>query len=122
MEMPQTLSPCSPLVREPEVVFEAAVVKAVNDILSALGESAKQAIYTHLKNTYGISKDDIPSKIEAFSNAIEETFGTVGKVIEIKIIERLHSQYVDFRYAPKNGELDFVEYVTHLRNRLEPKA
>lgn len=125
MEQLQTSpnSTCPPLTQNgPELIFETAVAEAVNDILSTLGESTKQAIYNHLKNTYGIGKDDIPRKIDAFATAIEETFGSVGKVIEIKIIERLHSQYIDFRYTPKNGTLDFVEYVTHLRNRFEPKA
>ena len=102
--------------------FEDAVGQAVNAILSSLGESTKQAIYSHLENAYGINKDDIPGKIEVFAKAIEETFGLVGKLIEIKIIENLHSQYVDFHFAPKNGELDFVEYLTHLQNSLELKV
>jgi hypothetical protein len=103
-------------------MFEAVVAQAVDDFLSSLGESAKQAVYSHLKNAHGISKEDIPYKIEAFASAIEETFGSVAKLIEIKIIENLHSQYRDFQYAPRNGELDFVEYVTDLQNGLELKA
>jgi hypothetical protein len=121
----ETLSTCSSFSlsdEQGEVGFEEAVGKAVNDILTALGENTKQVIYSHLKNSYGLSKDEIPGKIETFSTAIEETFGSVGKLIEIKIIEKLHSQYVDFRFAPKNGKLDFVEYITCLQNRLEPKA
>jgi len=114
-------SSCLPLIHSnPESIFEETMVEAVNYILTALGESTKQAIYAHLKNSYGISKDDIPRKIDVFANAIEETFGSVGKVIEIKIIERLHSQYADFRYTPENGELDFAEYMINLRNRLDP--
>ncbi len=115
-------SPFSLRNEHAEANFEAAVTQAVNDILAGLGENTKQAIYSHLKNAYGINKDDIPSKIEAFANAIEQTFGTVGKLIEIKIIEKLHSQFRDFRFAPKNGELDFVAYLTCLQSRLEPKA
>ena len=115
---------CSFLVSsEPvDVNFDVAVAQAVDDILGALGESAKQAIYVHLKNGYGISKEEIPVKIEAFANAIEETFGSVAKLIEIKIIERLHYQYEDFRYVPKTDELDFVNYVSDLQNLLEQKA
>jgi hypothetical protein len=105
-----------------EAIFEATVGQAVDDTLSALGESPKQAIYRHLKIVYGIDKEDIPNKIEAFADAIEQTFGPVAKLIEIKIIERLHSQHEDFCYSPKNGKLDFVEYITDLQNRLEPKA
>jgi hypothetical protein len=107
---------------ESEAVFELAVTQAVNEILSALGENTKQAIYGRLKNRYGLCKEDIPVKIDAFAKAIEETFGVVGKLIEIKIIERLHEQYSDFRYSPKNGQLDFVEYVTNLQSCLDLKA
>ena len=125
MAQTETLSPCfefSLRNEHSEMDFEVAIGQAVNDILSSLGENTKQAIYSHLKNVYGINKDDIPCKIGAFANAIEETFGSVGKLIEIRIIEKLHSQYADFRFAPKNGRLDFVEYVSCLQNRLEPKA
>jgi hypothetical protein len=126
MGQPQTLlsTSCSILMKnEPVgVVFGTIVGQAVDYTLSALGESPKQAIYRHLKIVYGINKEDIPNKIEAFANAIEQTFGSVAKLIEIKIIERLHSQYEDFCHVPKNGGLDFVEYITDLQNRLEPKA
>jgi len=117
-------SSCPILVKnEPgEVVFEDMVGQAVDGTLSALGESPKQAIYRHLKIVYGIDKEDIPNKIEAFASAIEQTFGSVAKLIEIKIIEQLHSQNEDFCYASKSRELDFVEYITNLQNCLEPKA
>jgi len=105
-----------------EVVFGAIVEQAVDDTLSALGENPKQAIYRHLKIIYGINKEDIPNKIEDFASAIEQTFGSVAKLIEIKIIEQLHSQYEDFCFAPKNQELDFVEYIMNLQNRLDLKA
>ncbi len=125
MAQTETLSPCfefSLKNEHSEMDFEIAIAEAVNDILTSLGENTKQAVYSHLKNAYGINKDDIPCKIGAFANAIEETFGSVGKLIEIKIIEKLHSQYTDFRFAPKNGTLDFVEYVSCLQSRLQPKA
>jgi hypothetical protein len=105
-----------------EAIFEATVGQAIDETLSALGESPKQAIYSHLKIVYGISKEDIPNKIEAFASALEQTFGSVAKLIEIKIIEKLHSQHEDFRYTPKSGKLDFIEYITDLQNRLEQKA
>jgi len=104
-----------------ELIFETMVGQAVEDTLSALGESPKQAVYRHLKIVYGIDKEDIPNKIEAFASAIEQTFGSVAKLIEIKIIERLHSECEDFRFVPKTGELHFVEYIADLQNRLELK-
>ena len=95
------------------------VTEAIDDILSALGNANKQAIYRHLKNNYGINEKEIPYKIEDFARAIEQTFGSVAKLIEIKIIERLHAKYKDFSYTPKKGELNFVEFVYNLQNHLE---
>ena len=124
MLQPQTISSSLSfpiLLDEPELNFEGAVTEAVDDILSSLGQNAKQAIYNHLESAFGISKEDIPRKIKIFADAIEETFGSAGKVIEIKIIEKLHAQYADFSYTPKSKELDFVEYVTHIRDHFEPE-
>ena len=122
MEKPQELIANSFKISskvEPTVgTFEETVVQAINEIFSALGESVSKAIYSHLKSGYGINENEIPQKIEEFAHAIEETFGMAGALIEIKIIERLHSKYGDFHFAPINGELDFVAYMTKLRNRL----
>ena len=120
MTQPQSLQARYPAITQSanNFGFEDIVAKAVNDILSALGEDAKQAIYRHLENSCGISRTDIPNRIEDFANAIENTFGTVGRLIEIKIIERLHVLCSDFHYVPKNGQLDFVEYVKDLHMSL----
>jgi len=104
-----------------EIIFEDAVGRAVDDIFSTLGENPKQAIYRHLKTVYGIEKEDIPHKIDVFANAIERTFGLAGKAMEIKIIERLHSRHGDFRFSPKSGELNFVDYIADLQRSLQPK-
>ncbi len=100
-------------------LFEETFGQAVDDILSALGEGPKRAIYHHLKNVYGIDKEDIPNRIGSFADAIEKTFGQVAKLLEIKIIERLHLQYKEFCYTPRNRQLDFMEYVINLQNSLE---
>ena len=105
-----------------ETVFETQLSEAIDVILSALGDSTKEAIYRLLKKAYGINKEDIPNQIEGFANAIEQTFGPVAKLIEIKIIERLHAKYKDFSYAPKKGELNFVEFVYNLQHHLELEA
>ena len=105
-----------------ETVFETQLSEAIDVILSALGDSTKEAIYRLLKKAYGINKEDIPNQIEGFANAIEQTFGPVSKLIEIKIIERLHAKYKDFSYTPKKGELNFVEFVYNLQHHLELEA
>jgi len=116
--------PCSFLVQnEPfKTDFETAVTEAIDDILSSFGNMVKQAIYRQLENRYGIKKEEIPFKIEDFADAIEQTFGSVAKLIEIKIIERLHAKYRDFFYVPNKEELDFVEFVSNLQHYLESQV
>jgi hypothetical protein len=98
---------------------DEAITEAIDYILSTLGNTNKQTIYCLLDNKYGIKKEEIPHKIGEFSDAIEQTFGSVAKLIELKIIERLHFKYRDFSYVPINGELDFGEFVSNLQRYLE---
>ena len=103
----------------PKTKFETAVTEAVEDVLSAFGNSNKQAIYSLLERRFGINKEEIPFKIADFAGAIGQTFGSVAEIIEIKIIKSLHAKCRDFTYVPKNDELDFVEFVYNLQNHLQ---
>jgi hypothetical protein len=119
MEQPQIILSGSHSIllqnEETKSVFENTLEQAIDDILAALGKNNKQAIYHQLKINYGINKSEIPRKIEDFATAIEQIFGSVAKLLEIKIIERLHSKYKDFYYTPKKEELNFVEFIYNLQ-------
>jgi hypothetical protein len=124
MEQPQTIlipSYSVILKEKSEDFFENELGQAIDDILTGLGVGSKQAIYRHLKNHYGIDQDEIHNQIEDFTKAIEQIFGSVAKLIEIKIIERLHVKFDDFSYSPKKEELDFVKYVYGLHEYLQLK-
>ena len=95
--------------------FETTIIEAVDEGFSPFGHSSKQAIYFHLENTFKITKQEIPYKIEEFADAIEQIFGAGAKLIEIRIIEALHKKIQDFVHLPKKGELVFTEYVANLR-------
>jgi hypothetical protein len=122
MGQPQTIlsAPYSFLTQNevPGTIFEDAVAEAINDVFSALGNTNKQAIYRHLKSNYCIDENEIPYKIEDFARAIDQIFGSAAKLIEIKIIERLHAKYEGFCYAPEKGDLNFVEFVYNLQHHL----
>jgi hypothetical protein len=102
--------------------FETAVTEAIDESLSALGENIKQAIYRQLENKYSIRKEEIPFKIEAFTNTIEFLFGQGAKVIEIGIIEKLHGKIEGFVHKAQKRELFFIDYVADLRSYLESQA
>lgn len=91
--------------------FRNTLLKAVDEALSLLGESAKQSIYFHLKNSYGIEKNEIPEKIKEFEDALEDIFGFGSKILLIKIMEKLHQKIGGEIKMSNNIELHFTEYV-----------
>jgi len=96
-------------------IFEKLLLEAVDEALSSLGASSKEAIYLHLENTFDINKPDIPHKIEEFVNAIEKIFGLGAKFLEIQIMKRLYEKVGPvFKYFPER-DLIFTEYVAAAR-------
>ena len=105
-----------------KVNFETAVAESIDEGLSAFGNTIKQAIYSQLENKYSIRKEEIHFKIEAFTNAIEFTFGQGAKLIEIKIVKKLHGKIKGFVYKTEKRELFFAEYMAALQSYLESQA
>lgn len=96
--------------------FQNLLMEAIDEGLSLLGSSSKQAIYFYLEKTFAIKKHDIPSKIGEFTNAIEEIFGRGAKILEIQIMKHLYEKVGhDFEYFPEDDELVFTEYVEAAR-------
>jgi hypothetical protein len=58
---------------------------------SLLGEPVKQAIYEGLE-IQGLRKHQIPEHLPRFDTFLEDTLGTVGRVIERQIAKRLYTQ------------------------------
>ena len=94
--------------------FEKIVEISVEEIFSSLGRSCKHALYTQLEVAFGIKKQEIPKKIEAFADALEKIFGASAKLVELRIIEKLHSKIPDFIYSPEKKDLEFTEYLENL--------
>ena len=96
--------------------FNKLVLEAVDEALSSLGESAKQAIYSYMMKTCKIKRSEIPSKIEDVTHALEQIFGDGARLIEIQIMKALYQKVGDaFVYSPKKDELTFVKYVEAAR-------
>ena len=106
--------------KEPlKIVFETVVTEAIDEVFTTLGESVKQAVYSYLENKQGIRKEQIPSMIEGFTDAIESIFGDAAKLIELKIIEKLQGKVKGFAYKSKCKEMFFVEYLAALQRHLD---
>ena len=90
--------------------FEKLLLEAVDEQLTSLGESSKQALYFHLERGFNIKKQEIPQKTEAFVNAMEKIFGQGASYLEILIMKKLHSK-IGFEIKLNAPDLRFAEYV-----------
>ncbi|UCG36569.1 MAG: hypothetical protein JSV64_08220 [Candidatus Bathyarchaeota archaeon] len=98
--------------------FESILLEAVDEGLLALGESCKASVYFYVEQHFNVKREEIPQKIEVFSEAIEKIFGVGADYLEILIMKRLH---VKIGAPFKAGELDdltFLEYIYAAKNRL----
>jgi hypothetical protein len=73
----------------PNDEFDKFLVEAIDESLSSLGESPKQAILFHLENTFKIKKQDISNNINGFDDALKKTFGPGANFLETLIINKL---------------------------------
>jgi hypothetical protein len=85
---------------------------AVDDGLSSLGESSKQAIYFYLDRNFRIKKQEIPKKIEAFAGAIENIFGQGASLLEVIIMQKLHDKVGQQIKWQTSRDLTLAEYVS----------
>ena len=103
--------------------FEEVLQDSVDEAFSSLGESVKKSIYFHLERNFRISRQDIPFRIEAFSDALERIFGSGAKHLEILIMEKLYRKVnCSFKWdGPKwlVPELTFKQYIELLRASYE---
>jgi len=82
----------------------ALFANAVEEGLSVLGQSPKEAIYGWLESDYGMGKKEIPHRFREFSNILTDTMGpSAGHVLEF-IIQRFYSK-LDLE-APSSTTLD----------------
>jgi hypothetical protein len=97
--------------------FEKILTESIDEVFTTLGKNVKQAIYSYLEKA-GIRKEQISSKIEVFTDAIESIFGNAAILIELKIIERLQHKANGFEYKSKMQGLIFADYLAALQIHL----
>jgi hypothetical protein len=98
--------------RKKTVSFEEVLLKAIDESFSWLGEMEKLAIYFFLEKEYNISKQEIPDRIEEFTEAIEDIFGSGAKVLEIRIMKNLFTKMGhSFTYLHTQEDLEFTKYI-----------
>jgi hypothetical protein len=72
--------------------FSKLLLAAVDESLSSLGDSSKQAIFFHLESSFKIKRENIPANLTEFSKALEGIFGPGASYLEEMIIKHLHEK------------------------------
>jgi hypothetical protein len=106
--------------------FEDLMLNSIDEAFSSLGDRAKASIYIYLEQKLVLSKQEIPFRIDDFSNALETIFGLAAKQLEILIMKKLYEKITcSYKW---NGprwlvpNLTFTQYVELLRLRYEDKG
>jgi hypothetical protein len=101
--------------KTPEEKFSFGIAEMVDESFSSFRNLDKEAVYLRLEKAFKIKKEEIPFRIDGFADAIEQMFGVAAKLVEIRMIEALHNRFPEFVFIPKEGDVDFKEYVVSLR-------
>ena len=100
--------------------FKEILLKAVDEGLSSLGNSPKQAILFHLENSFNLKKDEIPMNPREFDNALKKIFGPGVSYLEKLILKRLYEKIgLKFKEIKNWSFVDYLENVKNLREDAE---
>ena len=92
------------------------MLESVDEALTSLGDSAKQAIYFHLQNRFEIKRNEIPQHVEDFAQGLEKIFGIGAQFLEILIMKNLYERIGHPLEWGKSKELIFADYVAAARS------
>ena len=71
--------------------FDQILLESIDEVLSAIGTSIRGMIYLQLKSR-GISKEQIPTRIDDFSNALQAILGVGARHIEVHLIKQVQAK------------------------------
>jgi hypothetical protein len=105
--------------------FDELLLDAIDEVLSSLGEPVRNHLYIHLKNDFLISRNELPQRIEEFSDFLYRIFGSSAQHLEIKFIQTLYSKISvdqdveDMSIVFKETDVTFLNYVNKMRESFE---
>jgi hypothetical protein len=96
--------------------FQRTLLAAIEEGLSMLGESPKQAILFHLEKSFKIKREEISTRPTEFADALEKLFGPGSSYIEKLILKRLYEKLQVELEGSK--DLDFLNHIENLKIHL----
>ena len=82
-----------------------------SSVFGILGDQVLKAVYTHLKEHYGVTADELPNRLDALHETLEGAFGaasakTIGRAIAKRFYFRMGLEFNDL---PNCGLQDYLE-------------
>lgn len=108
--------------------FDQILRDAIDEALSSLGENVKMTVYLQIEDFFKIRKQDIPSRLSNFSNALEQLFGLGARYLEIFFMKNIHAKikvtckWPEYEWPLSKWivpEMTFHEYVRLMRQNFE---
>lgn len=100
--------------------FGEVLLSTIDESLSVLGEEPKMALYQYLETMHSLPREDIPHRIEEFSNGLKKALGGASSVVERLILKKLF-QRIGGVFREAQG-LEFHDYVMEARRRFDLAA
>jgi PAS domain S-box-containing protein len=95
--------------------FNELLLAAIDDTFSSVGASAKTAIYFHIEKKFNIKKEDIPSSMAQFSQALDQLFGIGSKPLQKIFKQQLKLKVKTNSQISDEESLDLDGFVNEIR-------
>ncbi len=91
------------------------MLDAVDDGVGFLDKQGKAAMYIQVEKRFDLKREEIPEKLEVFSQALDGLFGYGAKIIETQI-ERNLSKKLDLEFEA-NQRLTLKDFADHIEKK-----
>ena len=111
--------------------FRELLIEAIDEALCSLGEPVKNTIYQHLNDDFKITKNNIPERMQEFSELLHKVFGLGASRLEVRFMKNLNAKLdaAESRTEPDMGtskwivmEMSFTQYVSNAQKEFECQA
>ncbi len=97
--------------------FDRLLLEAIDEGLSVLGEEPRSAFYQFLTTMHSLPREDIPGRVDDFSNGLKKALGGAYPVVQRIILRKLFQKLgSSFHESPG---LELVDYVSEAKQRFE---
>lgn len=97
--------------------FRRALLEAVDEGLLVLGDSVRQVIYRHMESSLSIKRDEIPERLEDFSEVLKKMLGSGANILLTFIARKLYAKF-ELSFEERSG-WGFIDYVENAKRNVE---